>query len=196
MARDRDHPREVHPEEDGGVVVDVDDFHDENAGLELLDRVRGEVEGFRATLFAVVGRTSRRFLDREWRPRSDWLEIVPHGWLHETPRECERWEDFRCRAYLDTIETSWRAKYYERGFKAPGWQISDAMYVELLDRGWWVADQTYNNARRPPELRAYLLDRPGRVHFHVQDVCGNGLAKSIDELLALRGPFRFVSEVV
>lgn len=195
----RDPQDEVREDETtgGGItVVDVDDFHDENNGLEILDRVHDQVGGFRATLFTVVALTGSGFLEREWRPRRDWLELVPHGWHHATPRECENWTLPKCRWYLDLIENSWLDPYYERGFKAPGWQISDAMYEALLERGWWVADQAYNDERRPPELRAYILDRPGRVHFHVQDVCGNGLAESIETLLSLRGPFRFVSEVV
>lgn len=179
------------------LVVDVDDFHQDNHGLELLDRIKREVPAFRATLFAVVGRCSQEFLDAEWRPRSSWLELACHGWIHETPRECETWDRSESSAYLDTVDDSWRSEYYVRGFRAPGWQISDEMYEELLARGWWVADQRHNNGRRPLGLRTYLHGPElGRFHYHVQDVCGNGLAESLSEILALAGEFRFVSEVV
>lgn len=178
-------------------VVDFDDFHDGNAELDRLFMLRGRYQaaaagGFRATLFAPVGLLSDG-LGRGIRATVPFLDLVPHGYLHETPRECEDWTYDESCTYLDAIPD-----YFTHGFKAPGWQISDGMYRALLERGWWVADQTYNDHRRPPELRAYLIDEPRKRHHHIQNDCGNGLEESLDELMGLdpkRG-FAFVRDEV
>jgi hypothetical protein len=85
------------------------------------------------------------------------------------------------------------------GFKAPGWQISDGCYHALLGADWWLADQPYNDHRRPPGLRVHRLGDGDHWHGHIQDVEGNGLAERFPELLervrAAEG-FQFVSEVV
>jgi hypothetical protein len=186
------HTRSVaHP-----YVVDADDFCVGNSGLERLFEIRGAIPSFKITLFTIVGRCSKNFLDGI--KTVDWIDLVPHGLFHETARECEHWTYEESMHYLETIE----GLGLTRGFKAPGWQISDGMYRALLESNYWVADQRYNDARRPKELKAYLLqDTDGSTphwkrHYHVQNVCGNGLEERLREILLLQGEFAFVKDVV
>ena len=173
-------------------VIDFDDFSEGNHRLDLLWLLWEKHPGFKATLFAPVGLVSCQFA-RHIRYAYPWLDLVPHGALHETARECEDWTYGQSCRYLNAIGPEWT-----HGFKAPGWQISDGTYRALAGRGWWVADQTYNNNRRPAGMACYLLDSPRKRHHHIQNDCGNGLGECFDDLMGLdseRG-FAFVKDEV
>jgi hypothetical protein len=88
-------------------------------------------------------------------------------------------------------------KHFVNGFKAPGWQISDACYHVLKERKWWVADQHLEDQRRPQGLPTYFYEDGDRWHGHIQNVCGNGLQERWGELVdRVKGAteFRFASE--
>lgn len=174
-------------------IVDADDFHEYNHRLPLLMEFKRALPDFKITMFTVIGRCSFGWL-RDIKENFRWIDIVPHGLLHETSRECEEWDYMRSLQYLDFL-----SQYdLTRGFKAPGWQISDGMYLALLKRNYWVADQAYNDSRRPPGLRAYILNAPNRLHFHVQDVCGNGLEEKKSFILGLKNEegFGFIKDAI
>lgn len=124
--------------------------------------------------------------------------------MHLNSRECERWSYETTINYLDAVTLINRhAPVYTLGFKAPGWQISDGCYQALLERGWWVADQSYNNDRRPAGLKAYLLDEGPelRVHGHLGHLGGhneNALELIYDSLLEQfkDKEFKFIKEVL
>lgn len=180
------------------VCLDLDDAYTGNDRMELLSDLRRHVPGLRVTLFAIPGRCTHNWVSEM--NALDWVEIVPHGWMHETNRECERWDGMACHMALERAE---RIGFIVDGFKAPGWQISDGCYVELAARGYWVADQPYNNNRRPPGLRAYLLGDPPagvyQIHGHVGHLNGrnaNELEYLVPEILKYRdAEYVFVSEV-
>lgn len=179
------------------AVLDLDDAYPGNDRMDLLADLKRQVPGLKVTLFSIPGRCSRRWV-AEMPP---WVELVAHGWLHETNRECEKWTEKHCRLALDGAES---LRIEAKGFKAPGWQISDGCYAALAERGYWVMDQPYNNHRRPPGLRAYLLGDPPadvrQIHGHVGHLNGhngNELEYLVPEILACRDmEWKFVSEVV
>lgn len=181
------------------AVLDLDDAYPGNDRMDLLADLKRQVPGLRVTLFAIPGRCNHAWV-REMNAM-DWVEIVQHGWLHETNRECERWTRKQAEFLLAGAED---VGFQVDGFKAPGWQISDGCYAELAARGYWVADQPYNNHRRPPGLRAYLLGEPPpgvrQIHGHVGHLNGhnaNELEYLVPEILACRDmEWRFVSEVM
>lgn len=166
-----------------------------NHRLDLLSRLKDANPAFRMTAFAVPGFCPDGFL----RSLPDWIEVVPHGWLHggpdcSDPREAEHWTYEQACEVLDNLHP-----LFARGWKSPGWQISDGTYRALLERGYWVADQHYNDHRRPDGLRVHCEGDGDHVHTHVQDVCGNGLEETFPTLLdrVLRAEsFELVSEVV
>jgi hypothetical protein len=169
-------------------VVDADDFCEENNDLDRIMRIHERNSRFRITLFTIPGRCSVGFI-REMQ-RFEWVEMVPHGWMHPDPRECEAWTLADAREYLCGIE----AFGLVRGFKAPGWQISDPTYQALIEAGYWVADQAYNDQRRPPELRAYVLG-PKSIHCHVGHLGGhNANALEYVEDLLMAAECRLVTE--
>jgi hypothetical protein len=136
-----------------------------------------------------------------------WIELAVHGIYHSSNYECEKltYEEFdeKIEPLLPMIET-----YFTKGFKAPGWQISDGVYQWLVDHGWWVADQGYNDARRPESLPAYINynsnfkargeDIKG-IHTHTWNCVGNGIYELFDDItnkIKDETEFRFVSEVI
>ena len=172
------------------MIVDFDDFREEEHRLDLLHALRDANPGFRCTLFAIPGRGSSRF----WESTPDWCELAVHGYLHPTPTEAAVWSREMTKWVLDGVHPR-----FVQGFKAPGWQISDETLEVLTERGWWVADQPYNDWRRPEGLSVHRLGDGDHWHGHIPDVCGNGIAETFDLLLervAAADTFELISESV
>lgn len=173
-------------------IVDLDDFHENNHSWPLLMAIKGVVPKFRVTLFTIPGRCSQDFLKTV--RQIDWIDTVPHGWMHRTSLECQNWNPGQM---LECLENAEQLGFTTRGFKAPGWVISNGCYQGLLERRYWVADQSYNNARRPKALPTYLLDSPYKIHGHVGGTMNNELSKLVPMLLSLKdSEFLFIREVM
>lgn len=173
-------------------LVDADDFCESNSGLMNLMFIKSHNPDFKINLFTIPGLCSKEFIKTI--KDLDWIDMIPHGWEHPTPLEAQNWTYKESLEYLDRIEPLGLTK----GFKAPGWQISDGMYQALLERGYWVADQAYNNDRRPKELKAYILDSPNKLHFHIGHMGGyndNEIGKSMSDLIKLEGEFKFIKDL-
>jgi hypothetical protein len=171
------------------MIFDWDDFYESNARMDLLQELKDQRSDFRCTVFAVPGLGSAEF----WESVPDWIELAVHGWVHPHPRESENWTYEEMDYFMSMVPPQ-----FVQGFKAPGWQISDGSYQWLLDHGWWVADQAYNDTRRPAGLRVYKLQGDS-WHGHIQDVCGNGLEETFREVKGLvmeASEFKFVSEAL
>jgi len=172
------------------IYIDADDFSEENQGWDYLAQIKKEIPNFKISLFTILGQCSNEFIEEI--KGYDWIDMIPHGWMHETPLECKDWSYKQSIDYLKKIERHNLTK----GFKAPGWQISDGMYQALLEEEYWVADQPYNSERVPKGLKVYLLDSQDKYHYHIQNVCGNGLQESLYKILSLKGDFKLIKEVI
>lgn len=173
-------------------IIDLDDFAEDNNGLDMLFQLRAAVPNFRVNLFTIPGRCTQSFLTEV--RKLEWIDMIPHGFVHDTSRECERWTYQQSIEYLDWVEQFG----FTRGYKSPGWQTSNGLFQALADRGYWIADQAYNNDRRPPELRAYILDQPRCIHGHIGHLGGrnaNALELIYADLLKLRGEFMFIKDL-
>lgn len=209
------------------IVFDSDDFgvnhvisdqcqsHDCRDALLKLKEIN---PAFKATLFTIPGEMTPELL--LWSNRnSNWIQLAVHGLYHTSNYECEKmsYREFDEEMMHTTLTRT--LSFFEKGFKAPGWQISDDIYKWLLDHGWWVADQGYNDTRRPKGLSAYL-NYDGKfyaykglhdenfeeykepvegIHTHCWDCVGNGIYELFDEIaekIKDETDFRFVSEVV
>lgn len=135
------------------VISDMCQSHD---CRDQLDKFHMANPAFKATLFAIPGYMTPELL--EWcDANKSWIELAVHGFFHRSNYECEKmtyeemaWEMERFKPMIELN--------FVRGFKAPGWQISNDCLEWLDDNGWWVADQAYNDERRPEELPAYVND--------------------------------------
>lgn len=192
------------------VISDMCQSHDCRDMLMLFKEAN---PNFKATLFAIPGEMTPELL-RWCLHNESWVEIAVHGIFHESNYECEKMSYERFDSYMTSFLPDLDF-FYKKGFKAPGWQISDDIYKWLLDNGYWVADQGYNDARRPFELPAYINydgnfralkngeysgpDYIPAIHTHTWDCVGNGVYEMKDQILErIKGEtdFRFVSEVV
>lgn len=175
------------------MIFDFDDYEENNHRLDLLERLHHANPAFRCTLFAVPGNSSPAF----WRQTPEWCELALHGQYHPHPREAENWSYAKAMSVLEA-----KPDGFVDGWKSPGWQISDGTYEALEELGWWVADQPYNDSRRPVGLRVHRLgdgDGEMHVHGHIQDIGTNGLQETFPmllELVARAKKFTLVSEAV
>lgn len=201
------------------MVVDFDDFGCNHVISDMcqshdcrdkLDQLHYANNDFKVTLFAIPGEMTAELA--EWcKANSSWVELAVHGFYHRDNYECEKmtYEEFdqQIKFFQPMLD-----KYFVKGFKAPGWQISGDIYKWLDDHDWWVADQAYNNSRRPFGVPAYVNNnggfsvmRAGRTiyspieawHGHTWDCVGNGIYETYDHVEALvKGAqqFKFISE--
>jgi hypothetical protein len=172
------------------MIVDFDDFCASNHRLDLLHELKAANPLFRVTLFAIPEQGTPKF----WASVPDWCELAVHGWWHPDPWEASKWSYVKALYVMRNAPDG-----FVQGFKAPGWQISDPTYQALMDRGWWCADHPDNEARRPEGLLTHVVGTGDHWHGHIQDVCGNGLAETWDELLPrvrAATSFELVSESV
>lgn len=202
------------------IVFDSDDFgashvisdqcqsHD---CRDMLDKFHYANNNFKVTLFAIPGEMTAEL--GEWcKANSGWVELAVHGFFHRDNWECEKMTydemEQKVKFFQPMLD-----EYFVKGFKAPGWQISQEVMEWLHDRNWWIADQSYNDSRRP-DMPAYVnyngdfgvTGVPGitglkinGIHTHTWNCVGNGVyeleEKLIDQMKD-ETEFRFVSEVL
>ncbi len=179
------------------MIFDFDDLCEDEHRLDLLESLKRVNHKFKCTVFAIPGKGSEEF----WRSLPKWIELAVHGWFHPSPHEAENWTYQQATFVFDHCD-----ELFTHGFKAPGWQISDATYQAALDRGWWVADHWENDSRRPEGLMTHVVTAeagfgtdPNHWHGHIPNVCGNGIEETyqvLAEKVLEAENFEFVSEAV
>jgi len=187
------------------IVFDSDDFganhvisdqcqaHD---CRDKLDALHYSNPNFKVTLFAIPGEMTPELL--QWcKANNSWVELAVHGFFHSDNWECSKMTVFEFNEYMKSFELM-IDQFFVKGFKAPGWQISDDIYQWLLQQGWWVADQHYNDNRRPKDLPVYHIG-DNSIHTHTWDCVDNGIYELYDQLVEKmkdEQEFKFVSEVI
>ena len=161
---------------------------------------------FKATLFAIPGEMTTELLD--WcRANNSWIELAVHGLFHSSNWECHQITEEEFHKTISRF--GFIEDFFVKGFRAPAWQISDGVYQSLLKSGWWVADKSYNDDRRPKDLRTFLNHDGNHMtvngediptyHGHTWDVGWNGIYEdweNVSNLVKNAEEFKFVSEVM
>ncbi len=189
------------------IIFDLDDFCDENNILPQLLELKKILPKLRITLFTIPAKTSLRLLNEV--SKYEWIQLAMHGYLHDSNYEFTR------LTYLEAygfIENSYDPKFFVKGFKAPGWQISTECMRAVKDLGFWLAVQ-YSDGRMeghpdgphqpkiPKGMRYYALnemDGYDTIHGHCTNVCGNGLKEIWDKLIriSLDREFIFIDNLI
>lgn len=189
--------RMVFDSDDWGANHIISDMCQSHDCRDILLDLKKANPKFKATLFSIPGEMTPELL-RWCEKNRDWIQIAVHGFYHESNYECEKMSYEEFDQWMTFF--SWFEKFSDiwvKGFKAPGWQISDDIYRWLLDNDYWVADQAYNNYRRPRDLPVYLLGEDS-YHTHTWNCVGNGVYELFDDMLEKvknTDEFLFVSEV-
>jgi hypothetical protein len=178
------------------VISDMCQSHD---CRDMLMLFKDANPNFKATLFAIPGEMTVEL--GQWAlENKDWIELAVHGFQHTSNYECA---DIKGEAEFfismnHPVRKAIIDAYFVKGFKAPGWQIGNGCYQWLQENGYWVADQAYNDNRRPKDLPVYKVG-DNSIHTHTWDCVGNGVYELKDQILErIKGEtdFKFVSEVV
>lgn len=176
------------------VISDMCQSHD---CRDVLVELKAANPAFKATLFSIPGEMTMEL--GSWAiDNKDWVELAYHGFFHLSNYECEKITYDEFANAMSLLENTLVNDIFVKGFKAPGWQISNDVYEWLYDNDFWVADQAYNNDRRPKGLPVYLLNDDS-YHTHTWNCVGNGVYELFDDLLEKvkqTDEFFFVSEVV
>lgn len=120
------------------AIVEADDFQDkyDRNGLEMLFYWKAKYPKFKISLFTIPNKTSSDFLKLIAR-NADWIELLVHGFDHDSNFECWGWDYDKTKALMERVEkmegyeTFYRGiqsitfdMNYEHFFKAPGWTIT------------------------------------------------------------------------
>ena len=197
------------------IVVDYDDFFDENNGLNFLFKWKARFTKFKVNLFVVPGKTSKNMLELMERNK-DWLQLCVHGFLHENNYECQYWDENKINSVLNYVEET---GYYQKVWRCPGWQITypqpynekpdinkpinsnpQLIYNVLKERGYLICDQHYNRFNRPEKLKIYCTCNPYFIHGHIQNI-DSGEPNGLEQIEKAGVPwdsetnFKFISEL-
>lgn len=175
------------------IISDMCQSHD---CRDQLDKFHIANPNFKATLFTIPFELTPE-LAMWCKKNESWIELAVHGFYHSSNYECEKMTYEEMEQNMQLVGRAWPTSFV-KGFKAPGWQISDDCLRWLKDNGFWVADQAYNDDRRPEGLPVYKIDEFS-IHTHAWDCVGNGVYELEGQILDSiqdETEFRFVSEVI
>lgn len=175
------------------IISDMCQSHD---CRDALLRFKASNPDFKATLFAIPGEMTQELLN--WSEENkEWVELAVHGLYHTSNYECSEINYSNFDAEMIIFEDMIEA-YFVKGFKAPGWQISDNVYQWLKNNDYWIADQPYNDYLRPIGLPVYKINN-NSLHTHTWDCVGNGVYELNDQIVDRikdEKEFKFISEVI
>src|SRR5713226_6103585 len=147
------------------AIVEADDFEDkyDRNGLEMLFYWKAKYPKFKISLFTIPNKTSQEMIAL-MANHTDWIELLPHGWDHDSNYECWEWDYDKTKALMERLDFE---NDYQKCFKAPGWMITDkyggyiasaelpiandpqGVYKALKDMNFIVFDRHYNIPARP-----------------------------------------------
>ena len=196
-------------------IFDLDDYDDSNNVLPRLLELKKMLPNLKVNLFTIPFKISDALVEET--AKYNWIQMIPHGFYHETNYECAKLNDYSAPTLFNSL-ISWpnldKLQHFQCGFKAPGWQISEAVMRWLKSQGWWVAVQwsdgrfegDVNGPYQPKViegLKYYALNEvdPTKyiaIHGHTWECCGNGLEALWQRLIALPedAEFEFINDFV
>lgn len=167
------------------LIMDFDDFSEENNNLELLEELKKEIPNLKVTLFTIPAQCTKQFC--KYISALDWIELAIHGEFHNY-LECSTWTKEKTLKVLDKYE-QWGC--FKKIFKPPYWAGSVGMNEALEERGYILAQ----NKETTGVSKLYLLN-DNSVHGHIQNVCENGLEEKFNYYKSLKdSSFKFISEM-
>lgn len=177
---------------------------------DKLDELHTLNPNFKATLFAIPWEMTPE-LAKWCHQNKNWIQVAVHGFGHTSNYECEKMTyeemDLGVKLVYKMFPTT-----FVNVFRAPGWQISDDCLRWLKDHDWIIADQDYNDERRPKYMKAYVnyngqfkvhhkigtTEDVEAYHGHTWDVGWNGIYEDFEKVKGLvidTKEFKFITEL-
>lgn len=187
-------------------LFDLHDFSNEHNILDKLKELKGILPNLKVNLFTIPFQTSLELLRQT--DKEKWIRMIPHGFWHKDNYECA---EMRTQVFEEKLNTiPYLDSFYDKGFCAPGWQISEQCLDVLKARDWWLATQWAdgrlngdpNGPYQPaviPGLKYYAWrEYPNAIHGHTWECCGNGLETLWQKLINLPkdAEFLFIEDYV
>jgi len=163
------------------AIVESDDTKDrwDRNGMNFLFYWKAKYPKFKISLFTIPSETSKEMLVL-LNKHSDWIEILVHGFNHESNFECYSWDYEKTKRLMERVNNLG----YKKFFKAPGWTITpgyngypadeklpiskdpQCVYKALTDMDFVIFDRHYNKPARPNSKIVCVDCQPDLVHMH------------------------------
>lgn len=167
------------------AIIEADDFQDryDRNGLNFLYYWKAKYPNFKISLFTIPDKTTNEFLAS----LPNWIEIVIHGFNHESNFECYGWDYDKTKVLMNRVL---KDPNYLRIFKAPGWTIYPGLngypsapedlitkdptgvYRALTDMQFTIVDRHYNKSVRPEGQYICIDCNPDIIHMHTWNMMG------------------------
>ena len=182
-------------------ICDFDDWpNGKEIFLPTLLGLKNILPNLKVTLFTIPSKVNLEILDET--KRFDWIELALHGFLHGENYEFAKLNKEEAK---DLILQGYKESVFVKGFKAPGWQISEGTMEALKELGFWVAVQ-YNDGRLNGDvngpyqpkviegLESYAFkEYPNAIHGHTWNCCGNGISEIWEEFMKIPKDAEFIT---
>lgn len=186
------------------VALDIDDFTIVSPRLQVWLRLKEHFPDFKVSMFTIPSLRKvdygpwliREETAKEIRKHLDWIQIIPHGWAHESSREFRDYDQATFKHdYVPKMADAFAQAGlpWVKGFKAPHWQWSQGVVNALNELGWWGAVLREDKMIVPDRYYRYnyLLNEPFpldaqllKLHGHVYGT-KNDIGTCMDNLLRL-----------
>src|SRR3990167_94076 len=184
------------------VALDLHDFSISNNRMELMFKLKEHFPNLKVSVFIVP---FEKKLD--WGPtlihddnlrlikeNLDWIQLVPHGFSHESSREMENVGYNQFKDILKNIESIFQKEElpFEKGFCAPHWRWNKHVVNVLDEFQWWGAVLREDKMLKTKRFYKYnfLLNEPFwesnepilKLHGHIYGT-KNDIGRCFENLL-------------
>lgn len=111
------------------IVISYDDLYEGNDRWEEFEKLHDEFPDIKITFFVITGHCSDEFLRKIKQP---WTQLVFHSWEHSG--HWLKWSVEETKEWL----LKFQAYGFEKGFKAPGWRLTDNIRQACKELGFWI----------------------------------------------------------
>lgn len=179
------------------IIASYDDLWEGNDNWSTFEEFHKKFPNFKVTFFVNPGQCSNEFLKKV---NVEWAELAYHCQNHSGG--FKHWSKDEAKQYLLKYHTEFN---FIKGFKAPGWKITQPLIDACKELGFWIAsintvpvdiDRKYYTFYKKGE-GLLELDTHIQYYGHLQSYNFHENLKELEEYcLQHDSEFKFISEVI
>ena len=179
------------------VIASYDDLWEGNDNWDIFVNFHKIFPAFKVTFFVNPGHCSSDFLKKVNQP---WTELAYHCENHSGG--FKQWSKEEAKKYLLKYHTEYG---FVKGFKAPGWKITQNIIDACKELDFWVAsintvpvkiDKKYYTCYKKGEGLSHLAEYT-QYYGHLQSYNFHENLKELEEHCKEHNPtFKFISETI